>query len=60
MDLYPEALTLLASSTTLANLIIVNEEKRERPFHTQIWVKDNPLHLIMDDVVKIIFSLKTL
>ena len=46
----PVALTLLDStSTTLKASTIVDEEERERMFHTQIWVQKNPLHLIMDN-----------
>ena len=46
----PDASTLLAStSTTLTSSTIVDEEEQERLFHTRIWVKNNPLHLIMDN-----------
>ena len=45
-----DASTLLAlTSTTSTASIIVNEEERERLFHTQIWVQKNPLHMIVDN-----------
>ena len=46
----PDAATLLAStSATLIASTFIDEEERERLFHTKIWVQKNPLHLIVDN-----------
>ena len=38
-----------STSTTLTASTIIDEEEREHLFHTQIWVQNNPLYLIMDN-----------
>ena len=47
----PKASTLLTSTTPLA-LTIVDEEEWEHLFHTQIWVQNNPLLLIVDNGIQ--------